>query len=514
MAVDSSFDLLQIPGLVVTGVKRSQVSYLITAEPAAALVRCPKCGSDNSLKRANKSTRTFRDTTIHDKKCRIEVRRRGWRCAAQGCLWRGLDDVPGMEPSHSMTRRLATQIKREALRHPFRRVAADVGCNEALVRRLFHGQVQLLDRNVQFETPEWMGIDEVHIHRKYICVITNLHRRTVVAVLEEKSREGLFKYIGSIRDRERVRLISTDMDEMYRAAASHLLPRATIVLDRFHLVARATQAVSKLIEDVRRELREGTPQDTAKARKSSEDRARDLGFDKWALLKRSDRRRNEEIMFSDVWTRNEPQLGQACALLQGFYGMWEECQTPNEAQAYFAEWRARVKQSPSSEARAAFQPLLKLFASRPQDIFSYFGTRLTNAYTEQANRRIRDINRAGRGYNFAVLRAKILYGNMFQLSPRYERPSSAPLDEGFDYWAARILTWQQEREERFPAPPEHIYRQLPEQQKRRPIKEPPVPPLFSTTNGEQLSLLGEESINYGAPVDAAFGFTDVDEEVA
>jgi hypothetical protein len=252
----------------------------------------------------------------------------------------------------------------------------------------------------------------------------------------------------------------------------------------------------------------------SQARKLGEGRAKDLGFDKWALLKRSDRRRNEEIMFSDVWTMNVPQLEQACALLQGFYGMWDECQTPNEAQAYFAEWRARVKQSPSSEARAAFQPLLKLFDSRPQDIFSYFGTRLTNAYTEQANRRIRDINRAGRGYHFAVLRAKILYGNMFQLSPRYERPSSAPLDEGFDYWAERSLSWQQEREKRFPAPPEHIYRQLPEQQKRRPIKEPPVPPLFSTTTGEQLSLLGEDCINYGAPMAAAFGFAEADEEVA
>ncbi len=88
------------------------------------------------------------------------------------------------------------------------------------------------------------------------------------------------------------------------------------------------------------------------------------------------------------------------------------------------------------------------------------------------------------------------------------------LMKDFDYWAARILSWQQEREERFPAPPEHIYRQLPKQQKRRPIKEVPVPPLFSTTNGEQLSLLSQDSINYGAPMAGVFGFADVDEEVA
>lgn len=499
MSVDSHFDLLQIPGLVVTDVQSDAFSYLIIAEPANPPAKCAECDSSEHLKRGKKSSRTYRDTTLHDKKCRVEVRRRWWRCASPGCGSYFVPEVPGMEPNHSMTRRLATHIRREALSHPFRKVAASVGCDEALVRDLFHEQIRLLDRHVQFETPEWMGIDEVHIHRKYICVVTNLHRRTVVAVLEDKTRDALFKYLANLKDRDRIRLISTDMDEMYRAAARLLLPDATVVLDRFHIIARATQAVSKLIDDVRR---------TPPPRMNLDG----LIKDKWALLKRRDRCSGEEFLFADMWRRSFPQIEQACEMLQAFYQMWDECQTPREARACFAGWRKRVSKLTSDEARDAFRPLLKLFAERSDDIFSYFGTRLTNAYTEQANRRIRDINRMGRGYKFEVLRAKILYGNIFRLSPRYQRPSGVSDGSSFDFWANSFLEWQEERERRFPAPPELLYRQLPTRQRRQRAKE--TPPLFAAMDEAQLRLFGEEFVNYGVPAAEVLDGYEFDEEVA
>ena len=49
--------------------------------------------------------------------------------------------------------------------------------------------------------------------------------------------------------------------------------------------------------------------------------------------------------------------------------------------------------------------------------------RLTNAYTESLNSLIRCANRAGRGYSFEALRAKILYteGFHFVERPKWER---------------------------------------------------------------------------------------------
>lgn len=405
-----------------------------------------------------------------------------------------------MEPGHSMTERLATRIRRESLSRPFRQVAAEVGCNEKIVRQLFNEHVARLDRHIRFETPEVMGIDEVRIKGRYMCVITNLHHRTVVEVLELKDRQMLFAYLEGLKDRARVRIISADMDELYRAAVRHLLPQATVVLDRFHLVARATQAVSKLIDEVRRAAPSGGRMDA-------------LVKDKWALMKRAERRTPEEAIYAEMWSINFPAIGQTCEALQSFYRMWDDCRSAEEARSRFGEWRRAVRRMTSPEAQTALAPVLKLFASRGDDIFTYFDTgRVTNAFTEQANRRIRDIDRGGRGYKFRVLRAKILYGNIFRLSPRFEHPATGSQVEAWN-WEETYAAWVGECDRRFPA------RELP-----RPRLSPVVKkhhradthldqmPLFGGVTDEQLILLGEQYTNYGVPMAEVLDDIEFNEE--
>jgi len=196
--------------------------------------------------------------------------------------------------------------------------------------------------------------------------------------------------------------------------------------------------------------------------------------------------------------------------------MWDECQTKTalEAREAFKRWRKKVKDLSSPQARDAFNNLLELFRTRPNDIFSYFGTRLTNAYTEQANRRIRDINRSGRGYRFEVLRAKILYGKIFRLGARYQRPGTRKQRLEYmsgDYWSDTWCEWQQERAERYPAPPEHIYRHLPKPHHR--VKKDHLP-LFAEMDDERLRLIGEEFTNFGVPMSEVFDDDWFDEEVA
>ncbi|WP_419095795.1 transposase [Endozoicomonas lisbonensis] len=44
-----------------------------------------------------------------------------------------------------------------------------------------------------------------------------------------------------------------------------------------------------------------------------------------------------------------------------------------------------------------------------QEIFCYFDSRVTNAYTESVNNLIKVLHKVGRGYSFEALRAKILF---------------------------------------------------------------------------------------------------------
>lgn len=44
-----------------------------------------------------------------------------------------------------------------------------------------------------------------------------------------------------------------------------------------------------------------------------------------------------------------------------------------------------------------------------KEIFNYFNSPFTNAYTESLNRLIKTTNNVGRGYSFEALKAKILF---------------------------------------------------------------------------------------------------------
>lgn len=176
----------------------------------------------------------------------------------------------------------------------------------------------------------------------------------------------------------------------YRDAVKTVLPQATIIVDKFHIVRMANQS----IETVRKQLRADLP---TKAR-------RGLMHDRFILLKRKNELSPMEQITLESWTKNHESLGVAYDLKESFFDIWE-CQTRLGAVQRYEEW---TKQVPDT-LHSAFKPLLTAMKGWENEIFSYFDHRITNAYTESLNSLIRVINRLGRGYSFEALRAKILF---------------------------------------------------------------------------------------------------------
>ncbi|MFB1051547.1 transposase [Paraliobacillus sp. JSM ZJ581] len=56
-----------------------------------------------------------------------------------------------------------------------------------------------------------------------------------------------------------------------------------------------------------------------------------------------------------------------------------------------------------------FENLIKSMNNWEEEIFNYFNSPITNAYTEYLNRLIKTMNHVRRGYSFEALRAKILF---------------------------------------------------------------------------------------------------------
>lgn len=181
-----------------------------------------------------------------------------------------------------------------------------------------------------------------------------------------------------------------DMRQPYKDAVRAVLPKSLILVDPFHVICMANQA----LETIRRQLREGI---------SSKER-RGLAHDRFILFKRHKELTEMDKIVLDVWTNHFPFLGIAYNVKEAFLDLWENGSRQGAYLSY-REWKAKIP----NELQLAFEPLTKAMDHWEEEILDSFDHRVTNAYTESLNSLSRAIERLGRGYSFEALRAGILF---------------------------------------------------------------------------------------------------------
>lgn len=110
------------------------------------------------------------------------------------------------------------------------------------------------------------------------------------------------------------------------------------------------------------------------------------------------------------WINNFPLLATAYDLKERLYLIYE-VETPEEAWGKYLHWESTIP----NELSRPFRAMKTAFRNWKPYILNYFDDqRVTNAFTESFNAKVREVYRNGRGYTFERLRAKVLYTDMFQ----------------------------------------------------------------------------------------------------
>ncbi len=134
-----------------------------------------------------------------------------------------------------MTDRLVKWIGQRSLKATFASIAEEIGIDEKTVRNIFRDYINELERTVRFETPKWMGIDEIHLIQPR-CVISNIQNNTIVNVLPNREQRTVATYLTGLEGKDAVQYVAMDMWTPYRNAVHAVLPDARIVIDKFHVV--------------------------------------------------------------------------------------------------------------------------------------------------------------------------------------------------------------------------------------------------------------------------------------
>lgn len=421
-------NILNLGAYTVTHIEETEHDYHISAEVKQPPAACPNCQSSN-LVGFGRREQLVKDLPIHGRRVGIYASIRRMQC--RGCNKTFSEPLPDVDEKRAMTKRLVEWIGKQCVKRTFSSIAEEVGVVEGTVRMIFKDYVSEMEKLIRFETPKWMGIDEIHLVKPR-GVIANIQNNTIVELLPNRNKDTVVRYLHHLEGKDRIQYVAMDMWAPYRDACLGVIPQAQIIIDKFHVQKMANEA----LETVRKSLRERL---TLKQK-------RGLMHDRFVLLKRERDLNDKELLLMSGWTKNYEEIGLAYRLKEEFFDIYES-QSPDEAQAKFIDW----KRSVTPEVLPAFSDLIRAWDNWTPWILGYFDHPVTNAYTESLNNLIRVMNRLGRGYSFEALRAKILFAegaNKHKNSrPKFERKERPPIriPSTRDFSMGRVVpgnTWE------------------------------------------------------------------------
>jgi len=235
-----SVNILNLPQYRVERVEETHRDYHVFAETAHPRMVCD-CGS-RSIAGWGAHEQVLRDLPMHGKRVAIYVRARRFRC--DDCGKTGFERLPATSGKRQMTSRLENWVGQQSIKRTFTSIADETGLDEKTVRNIFRDYVTDLEAELQFEAPKWLGIDEIHIIRPR-CVVANNESKTIGNLEPDRKKRTVTSYVHALADREKVKFVAMDMWTPYRDAAAVVLPQATVIVDKFHVLRMANAAIPR-----------------------------------------------------------------------------------------------------------------------------------------------------------------------------------------------------------------------------------------------------------------------------
>lgn len=392
-------NILNLSGLDVVDFRETDAEYHVRATPKAISRLCPHCGRSNDTVAHAKRTLVIRDIPSHGKAVVIHLDVPRLKC--RQCIQTFTASVPEVDTGREMTERLAKWIGRQSIEYTYAEIAKQVKVDEKTVRNIFDEYVAVLAKEYRRETPVWLGIDEIKLKR-FRSIFTNLHGRSLIDMLPDRYVSTVTAFLASMPDKDRITHVAIDMWSGYRRAAQEALPKAKIVVDKFHVLMKANMAFEAVRRKIARESSNGAGLGLKRAHKLFDKRAKDLN--------------DEQYLTVSGWLNTFPLLAAAYDLKERLYTIYE-VKTSEEAWGEYLHWESTIP----SELAKPFRVVKTAFRNWKPYILNYFDDqRVTNAFTESFNAKVRAVYRNGRGYTFERLRAKVLYTDMFQKRARMQ----------------------------------------------------------------------------------------------
>jgi transposase len=413
--------LFGLPGAAVERVERvtgadGELARLVHLKTAvSSTVGCPGCGVISASVKRYRTTRP-RDLPYGEEPLAVVWHKRQYRCGEEACPRKAFtESIAEIPPRARLTGRLCRKAAAEvASGRSVAAVAAEYQLSWPVIHRHYAAHADAL--LTEPDPPVVLGIDETRRGApKWIRDEAGRWVRTERFETNFTDLSGQGRLLGQVAGRtgkavtgwlggrgedwkDHVQFVAMDPCAVYRSAVERALPHAVIVVDHFHLVRLANQAVTRVRQRLTRQAlgRRGTTRDPAWANRRRLLRARER------LTPEQFHRMWEEILTQEAtgellaWIAKE-ELRYLLSLARAGPPRSE---ISNRLFAFY-DWCARANVPEVTRLARTIE------AWWPQ-ILAFIDTGITNARTEATNRMIKDAARIAFGFrNLASQRRRV-----------------------------------------------------------------------------------------------------------
>ena len=243
---------------------------------------------------------------------------------------------------------------------------------------------------------KYMGIDEKSMKKghTYITVASDTQTGTIIDIVENRTQKAtrkLLKLVKNTHNLHFLEAVSMDMWKPFMNEVSSILPYASIVHDKFHIMKYLNDGVNKTRIKENKVL--------------CNEKINPLKKSKYLFLK------NEENMTKKQYIRFQEikdltlDTSRAWRIKENFKDFFD-CNYINEAKYYFTKWYFDVRESGLQKMIKVSETLLNHFSG----LINYISHKISNGIAENLNGQIQRVKTVARGFNsFFNFRNAILF---------------------------------------------------------------------------------------------------------
>ncbi len=380
-------NILSLSGLKIQAVHNYDDHIEIELIHEAKDAQCPNCQQISPHLHQNHS-RFVRDLPWCGKPCYLKFTKRRFDCHACHHVFSEL--LTFIDPNRDYTTRYEEHVYQLVRRTSISAVAELENLTYDITEGIFLHRVHKHLPIQPFEELTRLGVDEIAEHKgrgAYDLLLYNLDTGKPIDMLKGRTKAQFKDYLNSLPPhiKHAIEEVCTDMWRPYADAVKEILPNATLVTDRFHVM----KTVNNDLKDLKNQNKKKLPK-TAKACH-------------YPLLKNESELNTEQKKVLQNVYKSSPILKRAHQLKEQFRNIFETITTTKKAKRKLKKWICKVYKY------ELFPTTVTAMKTWFSSTLNYFHHRTTNGVAEGVNNKVKLIKRCAFGFrNFDHFRLRVL----------------------------------------------------------------------------------------------------------